>query len=85
MNKFRTLRADEIDCRVSQVTESGVMLLLYKDARCDQNILDDCTLGNSIAGALFNMKNAKKLKEEHPEQTASATGAFCRANRVKRG
>ena len=32
-----------------------------------------CTLGNSIAGALFNMKNAKKLKEEHPEQTASAT------------
>ena len=41
MNKFRTLRADEIDCRVSQVTESGVMLLLYKDARCDQNILDE--------------------------------------------
>ena len=32
-----------------------------------------CTLGNSIAGALFNMKNAKKLKEKHPEQTASAT------------
>ena len=32
-----------------------------------------CTLGNSIAGALFNMKNAKKLKEEHPEQTATAT------------
>ena len=31
-----------------------------------------CTLGNSIAGALFNMKNAKKLKEEHPEQTADA-------------
>ena len=32
-----------------------------------------CTMGNSIAGALFNMKNAKKLSEEHPEQTASAT------------
>ena len=32
-----------------------------------------CTMGNSIAGALFNLKNAKKLKEEHPEQTASAT------------
>lgn len=41
MNKFRTLRADEIDCRVSQVTNKGVMLLLYKDARCDQNILDE--------------------------------------------
>ena len=32
-----------------------------------------CTLGNSIAGALFNLKNARKLKEEYPEQTASAT------------
>lgn len=41
MNKFRTLRADEIDCRVSQVKENGVTLLLYKDARCDQNILDE--------------------------------------------
>ena len=41
MNKFRTLRADEIDCRVSQVKANGVVLLLYKDARCDQNILDE--------------------------------------------
>lgn len=32
-----------------------------------------CTMGNSIAGALFNMKNAKKLNQEEPEQTASAT------------
>lgn len=32
-----------------------------------------CTMGNSIAGALFNMKNAKKLQEKHPEQIASAT------------
>ena len=43
MNKFRTLRADEIDCRISQVKKdgSGLTLLLYKDARCDQNILDE--------------------------------------------
>lgn len=41
MNKFRTLRADEIDCRVSQVKPNGLVLLLYKDARCDQNILDE--------------------------------------------
>ena len=32
-----------------------------------------CTLGNSVAGALFNLKNAKKLNEELQEQTASAT------------
>lgn len=41
MDKFRLLRADEIDCRVSQVKEWGLQLLLYKDARCDQNILDE--------------------------------------------
>lgn len=41
MEKFRTLRADEIDCRVSTVKSTGVTLLLYKDARCDMNILDE--------------------------------------------
>lgn len=38
---FRDLRADEIECRVAQAAEKGVSLLLYKDARCDQNILDE--------------------------------------------
>lgn len=38
---FRLLRADEIDVRVAQVKESGCSLLLYKDARCDMNILDE--------------------------------------------
>ena len=41
---FRTLRADEIDVRVGQINERGATLLLYKDARCDMNILDE-TLG----------------------------------------
>ena len=38
---FRDLRADEIECRVAQVKDNGVSILLYKDARCDQNILDE--------------------------------------------
>lgn len=38
---FRPLRADEIEVRVSTISEKGVTLLLYKDARCDQNILDE--------------------------------------------
>jgi hypothetical protein len=38
---FRDLRADEIECRVAQAKQNGVSLLLYKDARCDQNILDE--------------------------------------------
>lgn len=38
---FRLLRADEIECRIGQTKAGkGVSLLLYKDARCDQNILD---------------------------------------------
>lgn len=41
MCMFRDLRADEIECRVARVNEYGVNLLLYKDARCDQNILDE--------------------------------------------
>lgn len=44
--KFRPLRADEVECRVSQIFQrdgapSGLSLLLYKDARCDMNVLDE--------------------------------------------
>ena len=39
--KFRKLKASEIDARVATVTEKGCSLLLYKDARVDQNILDE--------------------------------------------
>ncbi len=41
MCMFRDLRADEIECRVARVNDYGVSLLLYKDARCDMNILDE--------------------------------------------
>ena len=40
-NIVRLLRADEIECRVATVGENGVSLLLYKDARVDQKILDE--------------------------------------------
>lgn len=45
--KFRDLKADEIDIRVQSVkadkdgNPKGVILLLYKNARCDMNILDE--------------------------------------------
>ena len=45
MCKFRDLRADEIECRVQSVKENGLVLLLYKDARVDMNILDE-TVGS---------------------------------------
>lgn len=49
MIKFRDLRADEIKVRVQSVKDNaekgGLILLLYKDARCDMSILDE-TVGN---------------------------------------
>lgn len=39
--KFRDLKATEIDCRPAIITEKGITLLLYKDARVDQDILDE--------------------------------------------
>lgn len=49
MKEFRELRADEIDVRVQQIgrkkdNTAYCTVLLYKDARCDMNILDE-TLG----------------------------------------
>lgn len=38
---FRTLNADEIDVRVGSIGKGSATLLLYKDARCDMNILDE--------------------------------------------
>ena len=44
---FRPLRADEVEARIgvvktpSEGKKGGVALLLYKDARCDMNLLDE--------------------------------------------
>lgn len=47
--KFRKLKAEEIDVRVGNIISTakwqGYSLLLYKDARCDMNILDE-TVGS---------------------------------------
>lgn len=37
----RLLKADEIECRIASINEKGLSLLLYKDARVDQKILDE--------------------------------------------
>lgn len=41
--RFRELRAEDVECRVGTVAKngSGLSLLLYKDSRCDANILDE--------------------------------------------
>lgn len=39
--EFRTLKANEIECRVGTLSEKGCSLLLYKDARVDMSLLDE--------------------------------------------
>ena len=39
--EFRTLKASEIELRIATINQKGLTLLLYKDARVDQNILDE--------------------------------------------
>ena len=55
---FRLLKADEIDVRVATINGKGASLLLYKDARCDMNILDE-TVG------------AMNWKREHTRNNAN--------------
>ena len=50
MRNFRLLKADEIECRISQVFEEGVSILLYKTARTDYQLLDE------VVG-MFNWQN----------------------------
>lgn len=50
MKKYRLLRPDEIECRVQKATQKGVVLLLYKTARTDADLLDE-TVG---AGSWVN-------------------------------
>ena len=52
--RFRPLRADEVECRISMIRANGLSLLLYKDARSDMNILDE-TFG------LFGWKRSHQL------------------------
>lgn len=56
VNTFRNLKEDEIDCRVSQINEKGLILLLYKDARVDQDVLDE------TVGAFGWQRDHKELK-----------------------
>ena len=38
---IRLLKSNEIECRIATINEKGLSLLLYKDARVDQRILDE--------------------------------------------
>jgi len=54
---FRELYPSEIEVRVSTVSAKGLSLLLYKDARCDANILDE------TVGAMNWQRDHKVVKD----------------------
>ena len=56
--KFRQLRADEIECRVGQFTKDKkrYSVLLYKTARCDQNLLDETVGADNWKATHYEVK-----------------------------
>lgn len=55
--KFRELKAEEIEVRVSRVVNAGVELLLFKDARCDMRILDETVGAENWQCEYYEYKN----------------------------
>lgn len=39
--KFRELKSNEIECKINQINQKGLSLLLYKTARTDMQLLDE--------------------------------------------
>lgn len=73
--KFRALTADDVEVRIATVKKSGVSLLLYKDARVDQNILDDTAGADNwqkkyeiIGGNLFCSVGIRVLHEDSQDR-----------------
>ncbi len=84
---FRTLKAEEIDCRVSQIAVNWLTLLLYKDARVDQNILDE-TVGCMNWQKKYLRENANCIvgiwdeeKKQWVEKEDTGTESFSEAEK----
>ncbi len=84
---FRDLKANEIDVRVNTINEKGVSLLLYKDARVDQDILDE-TVGAMNWQKHYTRDNANciiaiydKDKKQWVEKEDTGTESFSQAEK----
>lgn len=84
---FRTLKADEIDCRISQIDKGWCSLLLYKDARVDMNVLDE-TFGSMNWQKKYLRDNANCIvsiwdSEKHQwiEKEDTGTESFSQAEK----
>lgn len=85
--EFRTLKAEEIDCRVAQIEKNWCTLLLYKDARVDMNILDE-TVGSMNWQKHYSRDNANCIisiwdedKKQWIEKEDTGTESFTEAEK----
>ena len=84
---FRPLKADEIDVRISQIDKNWCTLLLYKDARVDQNILDE-SVGQMNWQKHYSRENANCIvsiwddeKKQWIEKEDNGTESFSEAEK----
>ena len=84
---FRTIRADEMDVRVSQIDKNWCTLLLFKDARVDMNILDE-TVGAMNWQRHHSRENANCIvsiwdedKKQWVEKEDTGTESFSEAEK----
>lgn len=85
---FRDLKADEIEVRVQQIfDEKGITLLLYKNARVDQIILDEA-VGNLNWQKHYSRDNANCIvsiwdntKKQWIEKEDTGTESFSEAEK----
>ena len=54
--EFRDLTANEVEVRVSRITNAGVELLLFKDSRCDMRILDETVGAENWQNEFYEQK-----------------------------
>ena len=85
--EFRTLKENEIDCRISQIATNYCTLLLYKDARVDMNILDE-TVGSMNWQKHYSRENANCVvsiwdseKSQWIEKEDTGTESFAEAEK----
>lgn len=85
--EFRTLRASEVECRVSQIDKNWCTLLLFKDARVDMNVLDE-TVGSMNWQKHYSRDNANctvsiwdKEKNQWIEKEDTGTESFSEAEK----
>lgn len=90
--KFRTLRADEINvriqsCNIYNDNKCSAIYLLYKDARCDMNILDE-TVGCFNWQKKYSRDNANCIvsiydedKKQWVEKEDTGTESFSEAEK----